>query len=226
MPLSAENDPLRPMLREAEADLTQRLEEACSVRDVKDESTGELMRLEETLLEAARAAKQAVSVRRRLRTLGGGAGDADSDDGAGDDEADGPSADATTGPGKAGGTGDETTPARPHVMAGDGEPSSVRDFVDEDRVEWRVWEVIPGQTRASARSEQHHHQLGDYQDGWLAFEAVGTGHRRRLRDYPDQWNALSNDDLERLLARAEIVRSARRISTTNNDNDRSDAPRA
>ncbi|HET7456365.1 MAG TPA: hypothetical protein VFJ74_01850 [Gemmatimonadaceae bacterium] len=172
------------------------------MRDVKDESTGELMRLEETLLEAARAAKQAVSVRRRLRTLG-------RMDGSDDDDAEQRGADATL----HGADG-------PDGAAHKASPSSVRDFVDENRVEWRVWEVIPGQSRASGRAE-HHNQLGDYQAGWLAFEAVSTGQRRRLRDYPANWNALSNDDLERLLARADAVRSARRLSTRS---DQSDAP--
>lgn len=63
-----EPDPLRPMLQSVEGELERRLEEACARHEVHDESTAELMRLEETLLDAARVAKQAVSLRRRLRT--------------------------------------------------------------------------------------------------------------------------------------------------------------
>jgi hypothetical protein len=178
-----EGEVLKPLLREAESDLASRLEEACSMSDVSGETTGELMRLEETLLEAARAAKQAVSVRRRLSTMRG----------------DQPRhADASS----AAPTGDE--------------PSSVRDFVDEHRVEWRVWEVIPSQMAGGTRSE---HQLGAFQSGWLAFEAVGTGQRRRLRDYPRDWNKLSNDALEELLARAEVGRSAHRTPPTDQLNE-------
>lgn len=162
------------MLHDAESDLAQRLEEACAMHDVHDESTGELMRLEETLLEAARAAKQAVSVRRRIRALDG----------------DGTDATATGG-----------------QRADDEEPDSVRDFVDESRVEWRVWEVIPGQAQTPARAG---HAFGEFQSGWLAFEAVASGMRRRLREYPRDWNRLSNDALEELLQRAEPARTSRR----------------
>jgi len=61
-----EPDPLRPMLKAAESQLAERLEEACSHE--RDESTAELVRLEEALSDAARAAKQAVSLRRRIST--------------------------------------------------------------------------------------------------------------------------------------------------------------
>lgn len=195
-------DPLRPMLREAETDLAERLEEACAKHDVSRETTGELMRLEETLLEAARAAKQAVSVRRRLRSLGAskdGATSAPNGDGA-------PSAEGDALESR---DGSATTTAASAATKPDDEPDSVRDFVDEHRVEWRVWEVIPGRNGAGTHAE---HQLGAFQAGWLAFEAIASGDRRRLRDYPHDWNRLSNDELESLLARAEAGRSARRPS--------------
>src|SRR5688500_2037836 len=67
-----EPDPLRPMLKAAESQLAERLEEACSHE--RDESTAELVRLEEALSDAARAAKQAVSLRRRISTGHGTAG--------------------------------------------------------------------------------------------------------------------------------------------------------
>jgi hypothetical protein len=174
------------MLRAAEADLADRLEEACAMRqDVSGETTAELMRLEETLLEAARAAKQAVSVRRRRRSLGGVTGD---------------------GPRSVGLSTASAPPAD--------EAFSVRDFVDAQRVEWRVWEVIPSQPHDTAHGSAHGttNPLGDYQSGWLAFEAIASGQRRRLRDYPRDWNKLSNDELESLLARAEAARPPRRQS--------------
>lgn len=206
-------DPLRPMLREAETDLAERLEEACAKHDVSRETTGELMRLEETLLEAARAAKQAVSVRRRLRSLGeskDGAAAASNGDGA-----------ATGDEHRESGDGSATTTAAHAATSPDDEPDSVRDFVDEHHVEWRVWEVIPGRNGAGTHAE---HQLGAYQAGWLAFEAIDSGDRRRLRDYPHDWNRLSNDELESLLARAEAGRSARRPSGEQQQQTRRDAP--
>ena len=57
---------LRPMLRAAEQELELRLHEVCEDQTVSNESTGELIRLEETLTLAAEAAKQAISLRRRL----------------------------------------------------------------------------------------------------------------------------------------------------------------
>jgi hypothetical protein len=62
--------PFRPELHEAEAELEERLREACDVEDVRAESTGELMRLEDALTSAAQAAKHAISLRRRIRTWG------------------------------------------------------------------------------------------------------------------------------------------------------------
>ena len=61
------NDPLRPLLKDAERELQLRVEEVCDKPRVSQESTGELIRLEETLSLAAEAAKKTVSLRRRLR---------------------------------------------------------------------------------------------------------------------------------------------------------------
>jgi hypothetical protein len=56
---------LRPELDEAQKRLESALEEACGA-DVSRANTGELIRIEEVLAIANEAAKQAVSVRRRL----------------------------------------------------------------------------------------------------------------------------------------------------------------
>jgi hypothetical protein len=63
------HDHVRPVLRQVEADLARHLEEACEDHDrenIADESTDELLRLEEELLAAARAVDQAVRLRRKL----------------------------------------------------------------------------------------------------------------------------------------------------------------
>jgi hypothetical protein len=62
-------DNLQPALRRAEAELARHLEEACEDHDrenIADESTDELLRLEEELLAAARAVDKAVKLRRKL----------------------------------------------------------------------------------------------------------------------------------------------------------------
>ena len=64
-------EPLEPLLRQVESELAQHLHEACEAQPVRlsDESTGELFKLEETLFAAARAAEQAVEIRRRMRQM-------------------------------------------------------------------------------------------------------------------------------------------------------------
>lgn len=62
--------PLRPQLRKLEDDLQHTLEEVCESPPVEQVNTGELIRIEETLAIAAEAAKEAVSIRRKLRSDG------------------------------------------------------------------------------------------------------------------------------------------------------------
>jgi hypothetical protein len=62
-------DQVQPALRQAEAKLARHLEEACEDHDrenIAEESTDELLRLEEELLAAARAVDEAVRLRRKL----------------------------------------------------------------------------------------------------------------------------------------------------------------
>ena len=61
-----ESDILKPKLDEAQRALESALEEACGV-DVRKVNTGELIKVEETLAVASEAAKEAVSVRLRMR---------------------------------------------------------------------------------------------------------------------------------------------------------------
>ena len=64
-----ESERLEPLLRQVEAELVHHLEEACEADtdDIRGETTGELFKLEERLHAAARAAEQAVEIRRRMR---------------------------------------------------------------------------------------------------------------------------------------------------------------
>lgn len=59
--------PLRPQLERIEDTIEQSLDRVCSSPSVKDINTGELIKIEETLAIAAEAAKEAVSLRRRMR---------------------------------------------------------------------------------------------------------------------------------------------------------------
>ena len=62
-----EGRPLRPQLHSLEDKIAGALEEVCDAPAVSELNTGELIRVEESLAIAADAAKQAVSLRRRLR---------------------------------------------------------------------------------------------------------------------------------------------------------------
>ena len=59
--------PLRPQLERLENKIEKSLGEVCPTPTMKDVNTGELIKIEETLAIAAEAAKEAVSLRRRLR---------------------------------------------------------------------------------------------------------------------------------------------------------------
>jgi len=59
--------PLQPQLQRLEDKIERSLDEVCAAPAVKDVDTGELIKIEETLAIAAEAAKEAVSLRRRLR---------------------------------------------------------------------------------------------------------------------------------------------------------------
>ena len=83
---------------------------------------------------------------------------------------------------------------------------ALRDFVDREGVEWRVWSVTIDRSYSKGARAGF---LGVLQDGWLCFEAASE--RRRLAGYPENWFAMSNDELVGLLAQATPVR--RRNST-------------
>jgi len=64
-----QSHPLQPVLADAEAELRRRLHEACvaEAKGVSTESTEEIRRLEDTLLAAAVAAQQTITVRRHMK---------------------------------------------------------------------------------------------------------------------------------------------------------------
>jgi hypothetical protein len=60
-------DPSRSMLDQIQSDLNKSIEELCDVNDVRDESTGEMERLSDQLLDAARRAHVAAELRKSMR---------------------------------------------------------------------------------------------------------------------------------------------------------------
>lgn len=61
---------LRPRLKELESEVDENIDSVCDKPPVGRVDTGELIRIEESLSIAANAAKQAVSLRRRLHKDG------------------------------------------------------------------------------------------------------------------------------------------------------------
>jgi hypothetical protein len=172
---AAHQDPLKPALKKAEAELAKHLDEACEA-DVGDVSQGpvdELLRLEEELLAAARAADEAVRLRRRLEERG-------STDG------------------NVAGTQRPPPIAAPPAEAG----GRVREFRDRQGRAWRVWEVRPGLGRPLS---ELHRYLGDYLNGWLAFGCLDNDLRKRLPKFPPDWLEMSDREIEALLYQAVEV---------------------
>jgi hypothetical protein len=113
-------DPLQPVLREAEAELSRRLHEACEAesRGVANESAAEIRQLEDALLAAAVAAEHTLSLRRHIEQT----------------SAKGPNA-------------KEPIAKAPSATEG-ATTGSVREFRDGRGRAWRAWPVTPGLSRA------------------------------------------------------------------------------
>jgi len=188
-PRPPERDPLQNLLADAENELRQRLEEACEAEanGLSTESTEEIRRLEDNLLSAAVAAKQTIAVRGHIkrRELA-----------------------ERERPIKIDKAADRDARAD---MAGEGKPESrageraenaamgVREFTDDKGRPWRAWPVVPGLSKASSSGRQF---LGDFQNGWICFEGMGTSARRRLPCRQESWANISDEELQRLLERA------------------------
>jgi hypothetical protein len=118
--MTAPRDPdfVEPALRRAEVDLAHHLDEACeeAEKDLSQESLDELLRLEDELLAATRAAQRAVRLRRDLGER------------AAKDVKSTPVASA----------------AQPQPPEDEAPPCRVREFRDSAGREWRVWQVVPG----------------------------------------------------------------------------------
>ena len=110
-------DRLQPALKKVQDELARHLDEACEAQpdEVTRGSVDQLLHLEEELLAAARAADEAVRLRRRLdeRAAAGGASP----------------------------TSAQRADSAPETAEAGGR---VRDFRDRQRQVWRVWEVRPG----------------------------------------------------------------------------------
>lgn len=81
---------------------------------------------------------------------------------------------------------------------------AVREFTDRAGRRWRVWEVSPESIEPLTRAEDY---LADcYRDGWIVFETFDGREKRRLCPPPYGWEHRSDNNIEDLLMRAEVLR--------------------
>lgn len=183
-----EANPLEPLLRDAEEKLRKRLHEACEAEasGIRHKSADEIRRLEDSLLAAAMAAEQTITLRRHIRKQ--------------QDEGSAPEA---TEPAPAEEQGDAEQPPQGTVPA-------VREFRDREGRNWRAWPVTPGVARGSRKT----HYLGEFQQGWICFEALDSSARRRLPCARSRWEETEDERLEELLTQAIMVPERRRKDST------------
>lgn len=214
----APRDPLEGLLDEAEARLRQRLREACEAeaQGVTSESAAEIRRLEDSLLSAAMAAEQVLTVRRHIQRNAADAGQ---------------SSGRRTAPGTAEPAGETSAPVRPAAVAGGDDRSgdsrapaksgeapdaadrsgdtAVREFTDSAGRPWRAWPVTP---KVSSPQDRSRRTLGEFQEGWICFEALDDSGRRRLPRHEPGWANLSPIQLQRLLDEAIKVPGRTRLA--------------
>src|SRR5256714_11420028 len=186
----SDRDPLQTLLEDTEDELRSRLHAACEAeaKGLSTETTEQIRRLEDDLLAAAVAANQTSSVRsqmkrathaeereRRIKSDVAAAGDTRS------------SRPRTN------------KPASRVEEHGEREVMGVREFSDDRGRPWRAWSVVPGLSKASASGGG---VLGDFQNGWICFESLGTSARRRLPYPRAKWPNIGDEELRRLLERA------------------------
>lgn len=183
-------NPLQPVLDDAEVELRRRLHEVCvaEAKGISTESTQEIRRLEDALLAAAVAAQQTITVRRHMK-----------DRAPEERERQITINEAADRKGKTdvrfGESPDQSVPNERDEMP----DTRVREFTDNSGHPWRAWPVIPGLSRASASGRNF---LGNFQEGWICFEAIDSAARRRLPRRQTSWASVTDDELQRLLAQA------------------------
>ena len=181
--------PLHDLLEEAESELSRYLREACEAeaRGISTDSAAEIRRLEDTLLAAAMAAGRAGAARRHLENKSPETARQSSETVSARDRS------ATTSP--------PDPASEPGTACDRDSPTSttVREFEDRSGRSWRAWPVTPGMARASDTSRRF---LGDFQEGWICFEALDNSGRRRLPRREPRWSDLAAGELQRLLEEA------------------------
>jgi hypothetical protein len=122
----AGKDPLEPVLRDVEAELRNRLRDACDAEasGISTESASEIRRLEDSLLAAAVAAQQTIAIRRHMERR------------------------KSETPAQV--EGSAVLPNEPAEAV-----VKVREFRDAEGQLWRAWPVTPGQARPGRTAQRY-----------------------------------------------------------------------
>lgn len=81
----------------------------------------------------------------------------------------------------------------------------MRTLTDSTGVTWTVFEV-----KRQGTEVQWSYLPEEFGEGWLCFESAVT--KRRLTPIPIRWRELSDEELERMLQRAQIANRPNRDS--------------
>lgn len=191
-----DTNPLEPLLRDAEEKLRKRLHEACEAEasGIRHKTADEIRRLEDSLLAAAMAAEQTITLRRHLRKQ--------KDEGKAQEP---PAPDPAPVAERA-----NEEQAEEEAPLPQGTVPAVREFRDREGRNWRAWPVTPGVARGSRKT----HYLGEFQQGWICFEALDSSARRRLPCARSRWEETEDERLEELLSQAIMVPERRRKDST------------
>jgi len=80
---------------------------------------------------------------------------------------------------------------------------AVREFRDDSGREWRAWDIKPEEIHPVTKGEDY---LADcYVTGWIVFETRAGDEKRRLCPWPMNWADASDDQLRKLLKRAQVI---------------------
>ena len=186
----SDRDPLQTLLEDTEDELRSRLHAACEAeaKGLSTETTEQIRRLEDDLLAAAVAAKQTIAVRSHMKR------------GTQGEERERPiKTEVEAASDTRSSTPRTAKPALKVEELGEREVMGVREFSDVRGRPWRAWSVVPGLSRASANGRQF---LGDFHNGWICFESLGTSQRRRLPYPRAKWPSTSDEELRGLLEQA------------------------
>jgi hypothetical protein len=88
-------------------------------------------------------------------------------------------------------------------ITGKQESMAVREFTDQNGIQWRAWDIRPDAIHPKTKAEDYLAEC--YDVGWIVFETLSGEEKRRLCPYPVRWAEADVHELWEMLARADVV---------------------